>query len=200
MALRPKRVDHHHPGQLDVLFRKVDLSLDDTRPGCTVPQPAICACGEEAGAAYYAWRHNRTTEHDTPVIIEFEADQTTVAVDGKDFLYPVFQMGTSERSQSILVNTFGTRILRYAERAWASDEQEYRIALCDLAIHDPDVVNAHYANILAIGGRYGTIFRNAFTVSLPITRDAVLRVWSPTAPRDIPSPDISLADLLESPR
>ena len=46
----------------------------------------MCACGDEEGTAFYAWIHNKTDEDNTPVIVEFEADIATVAVDGRDFL------------------------------------------------------------------------------------------------------------------
>jgi hypothetical protein len=94
-----------------------------------------------------------------------------------------------------LERSFGRPVLRYAERAWASDNKEERIALCDLASHDPDVLEAHYHSNLVIAGRYGTVFRNAFIVRLPITHEAVVRVWSPMEPPEFPIPEVSLEDV-----
>jgi len=153
-------MEHLHPGPLKALLGKVDLSLEDTRPRSANWKPAVCACGEYWGAAYYAWCHNRSGENDTPIIVEFEADKNSVAVDGKDFLYTAFQLGDPERARSILKRGFGPAVLSYADRAWSSEKQSYRIALCDLAIHDLDVVNAHHANDLVFAGRYRTVFRN----------------------------------------
>jgi hypothetical protein len=68
-----------HPGPIEALFGKLDLSLEDTRPKLADWQIAICACGEVDGALHYAWRHNRTTEDDTPILIEFIADAHTAA-------------------------------------------------------------------------------------------------------------------------
>jgi hypothetical protein len=119
-------VERYHPGSLDVLFAKADLSLQDTRAERRQGQPAVCACGEEMGAAHYAWRHNRTREDDAPVMIEFDADHESVAIDGRDFLYPVLQMGKPGRARAILVRSFGSRILRYAEKAWDSNDHELR--------------------------------------------------------------------------
>jgi hypothetical protein len=78
---------------------------------------------------------------------------------GTDFLYTVFQMGEPDRARTVLENSFGKAILRYAEKAWVSDDQRYRIALCDLAIYDPEVVQAHHTATPIIAGRYGTLFR-----------------------------------------
>lgn len=80
---------HQHPGDLTALFQKTDLSTDDTRSG-DGSVAAVCGCGDEAGALYYAWFHNRSIEKNTPLIIEFEAEKAALAVDGKDFLYPLF--------------------------------------------------------------------------------------------------------------
>lgn len=192
------RMEQFHPGPLDVLFAKPDLSLQDTRPEGRHRQPAVCACGDEMGAAHYAWQHNRSRRNDAPLMIAFEAEHEAVAIDGKDFLYTVFQMGEPMRARTILERSFGPRILRYAEKAWGSDDQRFRIALCDLAIHDPEVVKDHYAARPVIAGRYKTIFRNAFTVKLPISGAAIVRVWSPTEPPDFATPDVSLADVVRS--
>ena len=157
--------EYRHPGQLDALFARPDLSTQDTRPSDR-GDPAVCACGEEIGAAYYAWQHNRTRENDTPIIVEFEADQDTVAIDGRDFLSTVFQFGEPALARPVLARAFGNEVLPYAERAWATDNQETRIALLDLAVHDPHVVKAHHANTVVLGGRLGTVFRSAFIVKL----------------------------------
>ena len=45
------RMTHEHPGDLNVLYRKPNLSRDDTRPD-TRAVAAVCACGDELGAAY----------------------------------------------------------------------------------------------------------------------------------------------------
>lgn len=152
------------------------------------------------GRFIYAWQHNRTEEHDTPIIIEFEAERDVVAVDGKDFLYTVFQLGDPGRARDVLKRSFGRRMLHYADRAWASNDGDLRIALCDLAIHDPEIVEAHYKSQVIIGGRHGTRFRNAFTVRLPVDCTAVIRAWSPTAQPSFLPTDIMLADVLQHQR
>ena len=189
---------YSHPGSIEALFSKDDLSLSDTRRPSEEEEPAVCACGEQEGAAYYAWKHNRTCEKDTPIMIEFEADENSVAVDGRDFLYTTFQSGDPIRARSVLEHGFGHAVLRYAEKAWESEDQCFRIALCDLATYDPDVIKAHYANDLVFGDRHRTIFRNAFIIKLPIKSEALIRVWSPSTPPSIPTPDVSLKDVLSS--
>jgi hypothetical protein len=34
----------------------------------------VCACGDEMGAIYYATKHNRDRENNTPVLISFDAN------------------------------------------------------------------------------------------------------------------------------
>lgn len=187
--------EHQHPGDLDALHRKPDLSLDDTRPK-TGAVAAVCACGDELGASYYACSHNLTSNNDTPILIEFEAAKSASAVDGKDFLYTAFQFGGAERALPVLERSFGKAVLRYAEKAWLSEEQSFRVAQCDLAIHDPDVIEAHYANDVVLAGRYGTIFRSAFTVALPVRPESITRVWSPSHAPTLPKPVVTLTDIL----
>lgn len=186
--------EYRHPGSLDALFAKHDFSTQDTRPTNQAGVPAVCACGEEMGAAYYAWKHNRTRENDTPIIVEFEADADVVAVDSRDFLATVFQLGAPAAARPALARIFGDAVLRYADRAWATDNQDARIALVDLARHDSAVVKANYANTAVLGGRHSTVFRSAFVVKLPAR--SIVRVWSPTERPSFPVPEIEFSSLL----
>lgn len=189
------RMFQQWPSDPAALFAKPDLTTHDTR-GDDVPKvPAICACGDEDGAAHYAWRHNRSGDNDTPVIIAFTAPIDRVDIDGKDFLYTAIQFGRPERARAVLSALFGPRILRYADPAWARKDPSYAIAMCDLAIIDPEIIRAHHANRSVIAGRHGTVFRSAFTVRMPVDATAILRVWTP---RTEPVPavaDVSLADV-----
>lgn len=188
-------MEHEHPGDLANLFEKHDLSTEDTRSGSGAVA-AVCGCGDESGAIYYACRHNRNSDHNTPILIEFEADKSVAAVDGKDFLYSVFQGGDPERARPVLERSFGMAVKRYADRAWSSEDQSFRIAMCDLAIHDPEVIEAHHKNELVLSGRYGTIFRSAFTVTLPVSPEAIIRVSHPISTQFLPQPDVRLVDLV----
>lgn len=163
---------------IESLLNKRDLCLSDTR-NSNVSRPATYACGTVEGAEYYAWEHNQNAEKDTPVIIEFEAQLDRVAIDGKDFLYTVFQCEPQSSVRNAIELAFGPRILTYAEVAWASDVQERRVALCDLASLDPEAIRDHHANRDSIGGRFNTVFDNAFTVALPVLPEHIVRVWSP---------------------
>lgn len=74
------RTEHWRPDLK--LVEKSDLGLDDTRPKGVLATPAVCACGDVEGAAYYALRHNRNAFDDAPLLVEFEAPIENVAIDG----------------------------------------------------------------------------------------------------------------------
>ena len=187
-----RQIEVSHPGPLDELFSMEGLSMIHTRSGKSYP--VVCACGEIQGAAYYAFKHNRSGDNDTPVLIEFETDVQHVSLDGRDFLYTVFQIGNPDRASAILRRCFGPGVLRYARKAWATDDEDARIAFCDLAAFDPDVIASHHRNQTVIGGRYGTVFRNAFLAKLPVPPASIIRVWMPPAPIHRPGRQIDLKD------
>jgi hypothetical protein len=71
------------------------------RPG------AVCACGEVIETNYYyASQHNREGENTTPTLIEFEASDDAIPIDGRDFLHTVFQLGEPALAPPALVRTF----------------------------------------------------------------------------------------------
>ncbi len=41
--------------------------------------------------------------------------------------------------------------------------------MCDLAVQDDEIIQAHAKNDIVIGGRYGTCFRSAFFARAPVT-------------------------------
>lgn len=187
------RTEHWRPDP--ALSEKDDLSLDDTRPDGVAATPAVCACGDVEGAAYYAWQHNRSDVDDAPLLIEFEAPIEQVAIDGKDCLYTLFQSGDPDRARAFIRAAVGETGLRFAEAAWQLTDQRVRIALCDLMIHDPEAIAAHHSNRLVIAGRYNTVFRSAFTVALPIPPAAIAAVWRPAERAAMPQPDVYLRQL-----
>jgi hypothetical protein len=182
------------------LIGKENLSLDDTRPKGVSATPAVCACGDLEGASYYASSHNRNEADDTPLLIEFEAPIGDVAIDGKDCLYTVFQMGDPQSAQSFMRDAYGEVGLQLAERAWQLSDQQARIALCDLLIHHPDAIAAHHNSRVVIAGRHGTIFKSAFTVALPILPSSIVAVWKPDEAMPTPQPNVRLDQLLRSGR
>lgn len=182
---------------IDLLFTKPNLSLEDTRPANELGDPAICASGDELGAAYYAWRYSRDKEGNTPIVVEFEAELAATEIDGRDFLCTLFQLGRPERCRSALVATFGAAVLPYAECAWANRGSDKAIALCDLARHDEKVIRTHHNNRLVLRGRYGTTFRSAFIVKLPVGPTEIVRVWQPTVEPNFSEPDLWLDAMLE---
>ena len=46
------------------------------------------------------------------MVVTFEAPQRNVIVDGRDFLYPVFQFGVPERARPVLAAAFGPAVPR----------------------------------------------------------------------------------------
>ncbi len=162
------------------LLERKGITNADTRGPQTIEAPAICACGDEAGASHYAWRD---PSPDIPVLMEIRVPIDRLAVDGNDFLFTIFSHGDPKKARPVVQRAFGAAALTYAERAWATPKgDEARIALCDLAVLDPDVILHHHANQFALLGRYGTAFSSAFSIRLPILTGEVVRVWQPLKP------------------
>jgi hypothetical protein len=138
------------------------------------PFRGICACGDETGGRYYALKHNRKLDKTEPILIVFKAKIDDVYVDARDFLCTAFQLwdrtsSDKKKQQSkILEELFGPQVLRYFEAACRTKEERYRIAMCNLASFDPEVVISHYHNQRVIRGRYGTTFCSAFFVKCPV--------------------------------
>jgi hypothetical protein len=184
-------VAHNLKPRLDELWGLPVVTLAATRPVGQTP-PWVCACTDEAGAAYYACQHNRSTKNDTPLLITFDADAADVIIDGRDFLYTLFQMGDRKRARPVAERLFGSAIFRYLDRAWSSQDQEQRLAICDLAVQDDAVVRAHAANEAVVEGRHGTRFRNAFMVRVPVPSERIVDVRVIEIDLCVPDAEISL--------
>lgn len=195
---RQWRFTHHDlRDRLEDFFGKSALSTADTRAEDIPRFDAICACGDETGAAYYALKHNRHRRADeVSYVIRFSATLKDVYVDGRDFLYTAFQMfdrKTSERiteQNEVLRNLYGSGIQRYFSKAVSSSDLRYRWAMCDLACQDPQVLKGHLRNQTLIGGRFGTVFRSAFFVRAPIPSEQILAVSVACGP--VPRQEYSL--------
>jgi hypothetical protein len=161
--------------RLTELWKRPVVTTADTRSDEGMPT-WVCACGDEMGATYYATKHNRHRETDTPILISFDADFRDVIIDGRDFLYTIFQLGDPQRVRSRAERAYGRGILRYLDRAWATKEQNQRIAMCDLATQDDDVICSHINNKAVIEGRYNTRFRSAFMVRTPVPAERIISV------------------------
>jgi hypothetical protein len=119
----------------------------------------VCACGDEMGAIYYATKHNRDRENNTPVLISFDANLRDVIIDGRDFLYRL-SSAKIHSARPVAERAYGREILPYLDRAWATDDQNQRVAMCHLATQDDQVFSAHLNNEAVIEGRYNTRFRS----------------------------------------
>ncbi|NBS87526.1 MAG: hypothetical protein EBS60_05535 [Verrucomicrobia bacterium] len=197
-----------HKGKLAKLLKKSDLTVQDVRPSKMVSnkfagqtrvsigaEPAVCACGDETGATYYALKHNRNEKEGKTeaLIIKFKAPVKDTIVDGCDFMFTCMQFGASDQHKGKLVEIFGRESGKYYDLARKSAEQDFRIAIAYLAVQDPRIILNHYNNKTVIGGRWGTIFRSAFQIKLPIPAERIIDVFSPRLP--IPSPEILVKDV-----
>lgn len=180
-------------GRLAELTADPTLSTQATRR-TEKQREFLCACGDWDGAAYYATRHNVTKDHTSSLILSFEAPASEVIVDGKDLLYTLFQAGPSPARRKAVASAYGTRAIEYLERAWQSEDQNYRIAMCDVACQDAAVVRAHYRNRLVLAGRHETRFRSAFCVLTPFPT-AVVKIETLDRSVELPAVQINLRDL-----
>ena len=174
--------------QIAQLFSMQRLSTDQTRPSRWVtkddggsrellnPIDVVCACGDFDGASYYASKHNKNRQNDYGIVVEMKVPLQDVWVDGRDFLYSIFQRGNPRHGQ-MLIECFGGGIVRYFEKGSGNTDHSYRVAMCDLAIQDPQVIAAHVGNKSVIHGRYGTEFCSAFLVRLPVRPDNIAKIY-----------------------
>lgn len=187
--------------RLEELFSKANLTKDDVFS--VTPFRGLCACGSPSGAAYYAFRHNFSSNRNNHAIaIEFTAEMDDVYIDPRDFLCTAFQFWdrSSERyrdlQMDILCRLFGPAIKRYFAAVCRSKDQKYRIGMCNLASFDREVVLGHMSNDRVIAGRHGTRFCSAFFVKAPVDSLRVNRVYTPTLAEG-PAGTISLEDFLK---
>ena len=188
------------------LLHSTKLGIDLTRKENA---EVVYACGDRKSALYYACIHIVTEVNTHPMLIEFDAPQRDVWVDGKDFLYNVLQLWDQHQAgvdrnrkkevvQRTLLMLYGEAIFPYLQQIFTSkkDELHRRWALTDLAVNDAKVVTAHYRNKKWICGRYGTVFRNAFCVRSPISGSRIAATTSIKQPFAAPSCDVKISDLL----
>lgn len=158
---------------------------------------AVCACGDELSASYYACIHNKGN---FPLVVKFKTDVDDIYVDGWDFLYAVFQLWDMKSSidfskiRQQLRNLFGVPILKYFDQCEAEKDHAKRIIYCNYACHDNDVKFAHLNNQTIIKGRYNTLFKSAFIVKAPINKEDILDVFTPRHPSI--SPGITLEHVI----
>lgn len=90
--------------RLDIFYNKPNLSFKDTRSNKIDEIPVICACADLIGASFYALKHNRNKDRDEiSLIIHFEANIDDIWIDGRDFLYNVFQISDINKKKKYMV-------------------------------------------------------------------------------------------------
>jgi hypothetical protein len=154
-----------------------------------LPQtPLTYACGDFEATARYALR-----ESGTPVVISFEITLEEVMIDGKDFLYTVFQFwdrdGTShcDLVRENLSTLFGSAMLGWFDRACRETDTMARIGPCDLAVHDLAAIDRHYANRTDIAGRHNRLFRSSFALPATLDPAAILNIQEVALPPPDPA-------------
>lgn len=121
-------------------------------------------------------------------------------VDGRDFLYTVFTLWDRrddshlELVREALATLFGKAILKYFDQAKGVFNE--RIGHCDLAIHDMDVIRAHYSNPIAIEGRHDTRFNSSFQFLDKVSPLRVRNIIKSVRVDPVNSRRISLATLV----
>ena len=186
------------------LLHSTKLGIDLTRKkGAEV----VYACGDRKSALYYACVHNVTEVNNHPILIQFDAPQRDVWVDGRDLLYNVLQLWDQHQAgidrnrkkevvQRTLLMLYGEAIFPYLQPIFTSEKDDRRLALTDLAVNDAKVVTPHYRNKKWICGRHRTVFRNAFCVRSPISGSRIAATTSIKQPFAPPQCDVKISDLL----
>ncbi|HBC3450915.1 TPA: hypothetical protein KDY51_004832 [Vibrio parahaemolyticus] len=156
--------------QVEEMFHIDDLSRDSIFGNAM--NNGIYATASKNTALYYATKHNRSIENDSPILIEFEVDISSIYIDGRDLLYTVFQsLKCHEDNQSKLeklISIFGCSIERYFNSAVHASGLEYKLAMANLACFDQRNVKEHMLNTTTMKGRCGTVFQSAFVVQAPV--------------------------------
>jgi len=189
---------------INKLFYKQGLTTKDTREGYS--EFPVIAFADELGAHYYALRHNYRPGR-VPLVIRarLNIQAKYIYIDGRDFLYPVFGLwdkgrlaktrgikGAYHVVSDVLRKAYGDKILKYFKKASQTQDSSYRIAMCDLAVHDLDIVLAHVSNKMVIKGRYNVTFRASFFVEAPIKPEEIVEVYEPDPYKFSFTPDIDL--------
>jgi hypothetical protein len=160
-----------------------------------LPQlPLTYSCGDFEGAARYALRGSGI-----PFVITFEIALEDVIIDGKDFLYTVFQLwdrhGSSHRDRirENLSSLFGPTMLGWFDLA-CRESDSGRIGLCDLAVHDLAAIKHHHANRIDIAGRIDRVFHSSFALPATLGPAAILDIKEVGAPPPDPGCTIHFRD------
>ena len=128
------------------------------------------------GAQYYATRNQ---SRPTSIIISIEVDIKYVFIDGRDYLYNTFykfKNGQNSQTSTNIINDlktiYGKTIDKYICK-FLEETKSDSDAICDLIIHDEEIILNHYKNNKIIGGRHGTMFRSSFYVQSPIKPEMI---------------------------
>jgi hypothetical protein len=166
----------------------------------------VCACADKKSALYYADVHNRTTEHNVPILIEFDALTKDIVIDTRDFLETVFGMWPystntipkNQQIETILLDIFGKSFNPYIQALYATptDNHASKMKLVNIASNDSTIIHDHSNNQTWINGRHGTFFRTAFCIRDPILPTQINRVYIPQDSFSTPFEYVHLHDVI----
>jgi len=162
----------------------------------------ICACGDEFGATHYAVGRLPIGDISRGLLITFSAGLNELSIDGKDFLYTIFQFWDRDRKhdrelfRERLAMMFGTGILKYFDLASETDKTIERVGICDLACIDLNVIREHLRNMVLINGRCNTRFCSAVQMQEPVTSAQIISVTTVHSLPGAPERQIHLDSLL----
>jgi DNA-binding Lrp family transcriptional regulator len=142
----------------------------------------ICGCGDEFSASGYAGAYSRSGERYLGLMVSYSMAPGSLAIDGKDFLYTVFQLWDRHQTRHLetvrdfLGQIYGKKILNYFDLAAETKCSDERIGLCDLACVDLEIVRHHYQNQILIHGRCQRRFFSAFQMQAPVLPEQIISV------------------------
>jgi hypothetical protein len=142
----------------------------------------ICGCGDAFSATQYAVSYSRSDEARLGLLVTYSMPLCDLAIDGKDFLYTVFQFWDRKQThhreivREILGMIYGSVILTYFDLAAEMNDATNRVGICDLACVDIKVVREHHLNQILIHGRCRTRFLSAFQMQAPVPSHQIISV------------------------
>lgn len=151
-------------------------------------------CADPRSAAFYAWRSAQQIEGAVPILIEFDADASELTVDGNDFLLTIFCRPRSPESRAAMIWAFGEAICPYLDISEDMNPTE-RLSIAEIALCDPDIIDAHYHNEAILQGKLDTMFRSAFKVKAPIDPSKIVSVKQLTHNETYTSADLVFSEL-----
>lgn len=169
----------------EMLNKKI-LNFDDLRHNpMSITHPYTYASADERVGNFYAVRES--TEEKTSLLITFKVNIDDLLIDGRDFLYNIFQKNIDNEKEytlrrNILNLIYGPHILQYYDKTIESSDFKHCVSCADLAIQDKEVIAFHSKNEILIEGRFNVPISSIFHVRLPILSTNIISVAPAKSP------------------